>query len=216
MGRKLLAIDFETTGLSPSTAQAIQVGCFVIDAATLETLDKFQCYFGFDASQFRWSRSAERVHGISQERLADEPSLRENGRVLRDWLQGHFPEAFASFDPPKDHRIRLLGHNVPFDARFLEQVLQAAGDVAYDQRGHPQRLDTVRVARDLWGVGRSSEVFPKVGIIRGAHDAFEDALACVKILRHAPLMARKHMERIGMVEDDWPPVPVAHQSTLLG
>jgi DNA polymerase III epsilon subunit-like protein len=108
-----LAIDFETSGLPHEGAQPVEIGAVLLHQSDLSPLDEFQSYIQHDQKRFTWSAIAENIHGLSRE------FLRESGLPLAD-VWGAFLVWLSRWIDLRAHgEIMLVGHNVPFDLRFL-------------------------------------------------------------------------------------------------
>ena len=159
-GVTLLAVDTETTGMSPADGHRL------VEVATVTLTD--------GALGETWSSlvnpgraipaDAARVHGISDAMVADAPDTAGVGRVLRK----------ACADLP------LVFHNAPFDLPFLLEMIREAGT--------PPLLnpvvDTLGLARGLFGTGSNSLgalatrfAFPK----EAAHRALGDARTTARL-----------------------------------
>jgi DNA polymerase-3 subunit epsilon len=128
-GRAAIAVDTETTGMSPTH------GARLVEVARVGIVD--------GALGEEWSSlidpgrpipaDATRVHGISDAMVAGAPGAAEVGRLLRE----------ACADLP------IVFHNAPFDLPFLLQLFREAGT--------PPLLnpivDTLGLARGLYASG---------------------------------------------------------------
>jgi len=131
-GHTILALDTETTGMSPTDGHRL------VEVARVAVVD--------GALGEEWSTlvapgrpippDATRVHGIRDDMVADAPAAAEVGRALRE----------ACGDLP------LVFHNAPFDLPFLLHLFREAGA--------PPLLnpvvDTLGLARGLFGTGNNS------------------------------------------------------------
>jgi len=128
-GRTLMAVDTETTGMSPAA------GHRVVEVARVAIVN--------GAPGEEWSTlvhpgrpipaDATRVHGIDDAMVAAAPKAAEVGRVLRE----------ACADLP------LVFHNAPFDLPFLIQLFRDAHAPALLN----PIVDTLGLARGLFGPG---------------------------------------------------------------
>ena len=171
-GTRLLAVDTETTGMSPDAGhRLVEVARVGIVDGTLGE--------GW-SSLVRPGRTipadAARVHGITDAMVADAPEPRAVGRELRE----------ACGDLP------LVFHNAPFDLPFLIQLFREAGA--------PMLLnpivDTLGLARGLPGAGRNSlgALAARLGLPpEPAHRALGDARTTARLF--LALAARWESER---------------------
>jgi DNA polymerase-3 subunit epsilon len=120
-----IVLDTETTGLDPAAGHRIvELGCLEL-FNRVSTGEQFHCYLNPERDM---PEEAFRIHGLSQEFLAQHPPFAE------------IAEAFLAFlgDTP------LVIHNAEFDLSFLNAELAKAGLPVLD-RG--RATDTVAMAR---------------------------------------------------------------------
>lgn len=93
-----ISVDLETTGLSPETSDIIEIGAWKVKSGVV--VDKFVTLV---RPVMYIPRTVQEMTGITMEDVADcqtiEPTLLE----FHDWCEGY----------------PFLGHNLPFDYRFL-------------------------------------------------------------------------------------------------
>ena len=131
-GRTLLAVDTETTGMSPSDGHRL------VEVARVAIVN--------GALGEEWSTlvrpgrpippDATRVHGIDDTMVAGAPAPADVGRLLRE----------ACADLP------LVFHNASFDLPFLLHLFREAGVPALLN----PVIDTLGLARGLFGTGSNS------------------------------------------------------------
>src|SRR5262249_48902917 len=143
-GHTLLAVDTETTGMSPADGHRL------VEVARVAA--------GDGALGAGWSplgtpgrptpADATRVHGIPDAMVAAAPSAAEAGKLLRE----------ACADLP------LVFHNAPFDLPFLLQLFRDAGAPALLN----PVIDTLGLARGLFATGSHAlgALAEKVGLPR--------------------------------------------------
>ncbi|MEB3245189.1 MAG: 3'-5' exonuclease [Vampirovibrionales bacterium] len=121
----VVSIDVETTGLDYKTEKIIEIAAVLIEngaiTATYETLVNPQC---------RIRHSSFKVHGISEEMLADAPTM---DAVLPDFL------AFVGDRP-------IVAHNAIFDHSFINEACKAH----LGQRFKNKRIDTFDLYRAVF------------------------------------------------------------------
>jgi len=159
-GVRLLAVDTETTGMSPDAGHRL------VEVARVEIVNG-ALGEGW-ASLVRPGRTippdAARVHGITDAMVADAPGPAEVGRTLREAC-GELP---------------LVFHNAPFDLPFLIHLFREAGA--------PMLLnpivDTLGLARGLPGSGSNSlgPLAARLGLPpENAHRALGDARTTARL-----------------------------------
>jgi DNA polymerase III subunit epsilon len=126
---KQIVLDTETTGLDP------KFGHRIIEVAAIELN-------GRKVSERRFHRyvnpereieeAAAAIHGLTMERLKDEPTFAEVVPGLLEFLKG----------------AELIIHNAPFDVGFLNKELELAGLPALENYC-PGVVDTLKLAKEL-------------------------------------------------------------------
>ena len=120
-----VVLDTETTGLSPEKGdRVVEIGCLEL-SNHMATGQTYRCYVN---PEITMPSSAQDVHGLSDEFLADKPLF---SGIVDEFL------AFAGDDP-------LIIHNAAFDMGFINAELRRLG-----RPGLPmtQAVDTVSMAR---------------------------------------------------------------------
>jgi DNA polymerase III subunit epsilon len=153
-------LDTETTGLSPESGdRIIEIGCVEIVNRRL-TGRKVHFYVN---PERRNSIDAYKVHGLSDEFLADKP------------LFGHIVDELIEF--VRDAEIII--HNAAFDVGFLDAELRRIGRPAFLEHG-VRVTDTLSMARDSFP-GKSNSLdalckrFEVNNAARELHGALLDA-----------------------------------------
>ncbi|GAB6052456.1 DNA polymerase III subunit epsilon [Magnetospira thiophila] len=120
-----IVLDTETTGLNPKTGdRVVEIGCVEL----VNHLPTGQTYHQYINPQRDMPEEAFRVHGLSQEFLADFPVFADVAAAFLD---------FIGDDP-------LIIHNAQFDMGFLNAELTLCGRPPLS----PERaVDTVPLAR---------------------------------------------------------------------
>lgn len=94
-----IMLDTETTGMGDNTHRIIEIGCIEL-LERRRTGRVFHCYFN---PERLIDPEAIRVHGISDEFVADKPLFASKAQELFEFLQG----------------AELIAHNAAFDVAFL-------------------------------------------------------------------------------------------------
>jgi DNA polymerase-3 subunit epsilon len=161
----LLAVDLETTGLSPTHDRLLAVGWVPVDGARIDLSGARRRVVRRDDPG-----EAVTIHGLTHDDL-------EAGRPLT--------EVLAELEVALAGRV-LLAHHAPFDLAFLDAAFRAAGE----RWTSPPHVCTLELQRRL--LTRHGE--PAPGSLRlwrarerhglppvKAHDALGDALACAEL-----------------------------------
>jgi DNA polymerase-3 subunit epsilon len=136
LGARQIVLDTETTGLNARLGdRVIEIGCVEVLNRRI-TERSFHCYLdpGRDIEE-----GAARVHGLTNEFLADKPRFAEIAVEFLDYLRG----------------AELLIHNADFDVEFLDQELALAGLAKLSEHVGGV-VDTLALARELHPGKRNS------------------------------------------------------------
>ena len=161
----LLAVDLETTGLSPTRDHVLAVGWVPVDGLRIDLSGGRRHVVRHDDPG-----EAVTIHGLTHDDL-------EEGRPLAEVL-GELRRALAG-------RV-LLAHHAPFELAFLDAAFRSVGETP----ALPPAVCTLELQRRL--LGRHGEVGPgelrlwaaraRHGLpVTAAHDALGDALACAEL-----------------------------------
>ena len=157
----IIAFDLETTGTNTSTDQIVQIAYGYYEKGELkDTVTKlFKPTIAINPG-------AQRVHGISMEKLQNEPYFKSNAAEIRD--------IFSKADG-------LMGYNVGFDISVIQAEFERAGIPKLD-------LNNVAIydAYLIWtkheGRSLSHAVERFLGKpMEGAHDALADITATANV-----------------------------------
>jgi len=121
-----IVLDTETTGLNPN------LGHRLVEVAAIELCDRKvsdRSFHRYLNPEREIDEGAAAVHGLTLDRLQDEPKFAEIAPALLEFISG----------------AELIIHNAPFDMGFLNAELTRAGLPLLDN----QVIDTLKVAKDL-------------------------------------------------------------------
>ncbi len=129
-----ICLDTETTGLSPNEGHKIvEIGCVeMIDK--VKTGNNFHEYINPRRSM---PEGAFRVHGISEEFLADKPIFAHVSEKFLNYIKG----------------AKLIIHNAKFDMKFLNFELELIGS---EPLSFDNVVDTLVVARNKFPGAKNS------------------------------------------------------------
>ena len=168
MAREIV-LDTETTGLNPLTGDRI------VEIGGVELLNHIPTgrhFHKYLNPERRMAADAFRVHGLSDDFLADKPRFKE---IAADML-AFFGDA------------TLIAHNAPFDVSFLDYELERSG---FPKLANPI-IDTVTLAREKHpGARVSLDALCKHYGIDNSHRTLHGALLDSEIL------AEVYLELIG-------------------
>lgn len=159
----LLFLDFETGGLSPTTADVVEVACILTDPSGRDVREEY-------------------VAKVVPTRPVDPQAAAINGYSAEKWASEAIPFEQALVKVLGMARNTMLAcHNTPFDKAFLD-----AGLVKHKMRwpGSYHSIDTVSLSMPLLRMGLVENVklvtlTAALGIAHeGAHTALADVRAC--------------------------------------
>lgn len=185
---RFLALDTETGGLSPDKHDLLTAYFAVLDEDMQPTADLYLKLKPDAMAPFRASAEALEINGIDLIKHREEAVTMVEGR---DQLT-----AFLSQNLPADERYVLIGHNVPFDLKFVSRQLLPAEELAKFADG--RRFDTMDIAKSLRADGRLKAPNVKLGTLvdffgipRGnAHNARNDVIMTVLIFKELKKLAQ--------------------------
>jgi len=178
---KFAVLDFETTGMSSDKDEIIQTGlAFVDEAGTV-----CSAYASFVRPSKPIPQEITRLTGITDSDVTEAPELEE---MLSDIV-------------PLLQDVVLVGHNVGFDAHFLQAALDRSGYLPFTGR----MIDTVELARIVFPTQPSyslSSLTQTLGIAHERpHQADSDAAAtaelflmCLRKLRTLPMFTLQRLQ----------------------
>ncbi len=171
-----VVLDTETTGLNPSTGDRIvEIGCVEL-VNHVATGKSFHQYINPQRSM---PNEALRVHGLSDEFLADQPVMAD---VMADFIE------FIGDAP-------LIIHNADFDMGFINAELKLLGQT---QLQMSRAVDTVRLAREKFpGAPASLDALCKRFGIDNSSRSLHGALL------DSQLLADVYLELIGGRQPDF-------------
>lgn len=186
-GNMLVAVDVETTGLTPGFHEVVQVAIVPLDSDILPCKEHRAFYINIRPEHpERADRKATDVHGLDMDWLLTNGIEQYRAAdMLEDWVTG--------LDLPFSKRMAPLAHNFPFEKAFLSNWL---GQATYDGLFfiHPRDTQVVgALCNDLasyWGKDipfgtlSLSSMCKKLGIVNEKeHDALADSLAGASLYR---------------------------------
>lgn len=156
-------LDTETTGLSPDSGdRIIEIGCLEMVNRRLTGNDK---HFYLNPERPS-SEGALRVHGLTEEFLADKPLFAAIADELLAYLAG----------------AEIVIHNAAFDVGFLDAELRRVAQPAF--AGHVARItDTLLMARNQFpGKSNSLDALCKRLEVDNTHRTLHGALLDARLL----------------------------------
>lgn len=156
-----IVIDLETTGLSPTTAEIIQIA-----AVQFINFSPAKCFSTFVKPRKGLSPSAQRVNGIAEEDVENAPYIEQVIPAFDELIGGDAP---------------IIGHNLSFDTNFLmANGSKVLWEIAMGVR-KTKCYDTLELARKTYDCAAYKLDFlcrDILHIIReDSHRASSDALA---------------------------------------
>ena len=170
MTKKLIVLDTETTGLEVDQGHRIvEVGAVALQDRRRTDIH-FQSYLNHKRSV---DEEAEKVHGLSMERLANEPEFSEIAESFLEFIEGS----------------TLVIHNASFDLGFLNSELKRASTSYPSIEEICDVEDTLLMARNKFPGQRNTldalaSRFEVSGYDRSFHGALLDANILADVYMH--------------------------------
>jgi DNA polymerase-3 subunit epsilon len=172
-------LDTETTGLSASLGdRVIEVGCIELLSRRVSD-NHFHRYVN---PERRSEEGALRVHGLTDEFLADKPKFAEIATPFLDYVRG----------------AELVIHNADFDVEFLDLELERAG-LGRLQDHVAGVVDTLALARELHPGRRNSlDALCERYAVANAHRTLHGALLDARLLAEVYLAMTRGQDSLAM------------------
>lgn len=165
-----IILDTETTGIDPKQGhRIIEIGCVEMLNRRF-TGNNFHEYLQPDREI---EAEAIKVHGITNESLADKPRFPDIAQAFMDYVQD----------------AELIIHNAPFDIGFLNHELRLMNAPWQAMHDHCRVLDTLVMARRLFpGQKNNLDALCRRYTIDNSHRVLHGALLDSEILGDVYLM----------------------------
>ena len=125
-----IALDTETTGISTDEGhRIIEIGCIEIENRRI-TGNEFHCYLN---PEREIDEGATRVHGLTLEKLSNEPLFKEVANDFLNFVSG----------------AELIIHNAAFDVGFLNKEISLLEWDENSIEDHALVMDTLKMAREM-------------------------------------------------------------------
>ena len=125
-----IALDTETTGISTDEGhRIIEIGCIEIENRRI-TGNEFHCYLN---PEREIDEGATRVHGLTLEKLSNEPLFKEVAKEFLNFVSG----------------AELIIHNAAFDVGFLNKEISLLEWDENSIEDHALVMDTLKMAREM-------------------------------------------------------------------
>ena len=171
---KQIVLDTETTGLNPN------LGHRLVEVAAIELDDRkvsdrtFHRYLNPERDI---DEGAANVHGLTLDRLQDEPKFAEIAPAFLEFISG----------------AELIIHNAPFDMGFLNSELARAGLPLLEN----PVIDTLKVAKDLHpGKKNNLNALCDRYLIDNSHRVLHGALLDTELLAEVYLAMTRGQESL--------------------
>lgn len=179
MAARQVVLDTETTGLSASLGdRVIEIGCIELLSRRVSD-NHFHRYVN---PERRSEEGALRVHGLTDEFLADKPKFAEIATPFLDYVRG----------------AELVIHNADFDVEFLDLELERAG-LGRLQDHVAGVVDTLALARELHPGRRNSlDALCERYAVSNAHRTLHGALLDARLLAEVYLAMTRGQDSLAI------------------
>lgn len=173
-----IVLDTETTGLNPNQGHRL------VEVAAIELCDRKvsdRSFHRYLNPEREIDEGAASVHGLTLDRLQDEPKFAEIAPALLEFISG----------------AELIIHNAPFDMGFLNAELARAGLPLLEN----PVIDTLKVAKDLHpGKKNNLNALCDRYLIDNSHRVLHGALLDTELLAEVYLAMTRGQE--SLLDDD--------------
>lgn len=195
---RLVVLDTETTGLKPEDGhRVIEVGCIEL-LGRRPSGRRLHFYLNPERAI---DEAAIQVHGLTLERLANEPVFAEIAQELFTFLKG----------------AQLVIHNAPFDVGFLNAEFSRLDLPTLQSRPDITIVDSLEMARQLHpGQRNSLDALCTRYNVSNSHRQLHGALLDAELLAEVYLGMTRGQEALAMsASDDYLDLPEASDPALL-
>lgn len=170
MAKRQIILDTETTGINPRDGhRIIEIGCVELINRRF-TGNNFHVYIN---PQRIIDAEAVAVHGITNERLKDEPVFRQIAKSFYDYIQG----------------AELVIHNAAFDVGFINHEFSMLQPPLPPVAQYCTVLDTLMLAREMHpGQKNNLDALCRRYDINNSHRTLHGALLDAEILADVYLL----------------------------
>lgn len=183
-----IVLDTETTGLNPN------LGHRLVEVAAIEISDRKvtdRMFHRYINPEREIDEGAAAVHGLTLDRLQDEPKFAEIAPALLEFISG----------------AELIIHNAPFDIGFLNAELTLAGLPLLDN----PVIDTLKFAKELHpGKKNNLDALCDRYFIDNSHRVLHGALLDTELLAEVYLAMTRGQESLLGDETASPEEAVEH------
>lgn len=183
-------LDTETTGLNPESGDRIvEIGCVEMVSRRLTGNDR---HFYLNPER-KGSEEAIKIHGLTDEFLADKPKFGEVAAELLDFLHG----------------AEVIIHNAAFDVGFLNAELKRLGRQPFHTVAS-KVTDTLLMAREMFpGKANSLDALCKRLEVDNAHRTLHGALLDAGLLAEVYIRLTRGQGSLVIHHEEDPASPLA-------
>lgn len=182
----ILIFDYETGGFDPQANAVTEFAGIIIDGETLEEVSRYEAVLKPYSDDLLYDPKALEFTGISMEQINTGVDFKTFSKDYLQFLKRGQSHAHAKY------KTILVGHNVPFDIGFKQQLFYYMGKKIEDYvatgkdfygNSYPKYFDTLPLAQIKWAneemmSHKLTDCALKVGIeIVNAHRAMNDVIA---------------------------------------
>ena len=136
-----IAVDLETSSLTPLTGEIIEIGIVEIKGSDPLQWPRFSMRFDLSSELARKvGTGAEHIHGISREDIKGAPRITDP--AVQKLLQSYLCSG-----------RRIISHNSAFEFRWLSQFVEGFFEANYDRSGLQSTIDTAVLCKFAFSLG---------------------------------------------------------------
>ena len=179
-----IVFDVETGGLDEKKNPITQYAAVVLDGCTLKEIDRLETFIK-PYNNLIIDPAALKATMVTMSDINSGVSIKEfTGGVTEFWKEHQ-----ATAKTREMGRLIAVGHNVPFDIRFIDYALKYMEAGSFYQYHFENIVDTFALGKLTWGVDRAQKL--NLGkccerskiTLTDAHGAMNDVEATADLLR---------------------------------
>jgi len=179
-----IVFDVETGGLDETKNPITQYAAVILDGCTLKEKDMFETFVK-PYNSLIVEQSALKATMVTMSDINNGVSVNDFVGAVTEWWNSWQ----ASAKSREQGRLIAVGHNVPFDIRFVDYALRFTKKGNFFDWHFNNFIDTFALAKMTWGVDRVQKL--NLGMccenakinLNNAHNAMNDVRATADLLR---------------------------------
>lgn len=172
--------DCETGGLDEEKNPITQYACVILEPKNLTEVDRWETFIK-PYNNLEIEQEALDHTMVTMSDIRSGIALKDFVKTAKKFWSQYLGKGAAG-------RLISVGHNVPFDIRFVTYALGLEGE-DFSEYFHPHFVDTMVLAKMMWGINgnekiRLSDCMERAGLsLTDAHGAMNDVEGTADLFR---------------------------------